>query len=139
MAIRVRAPEQHRLELPDGDWLLVKKHLNTGEERSALARHVKRTRPGESPEMDFENTGLTLAVEYLLDWSILGPDGNPLVIRDRPHEVKLAALRLLDPEDSAVIVKAIEGHAETMKAERDAEKNSPAGVTASSATSVSVA
>lgn len=137
--IRVRQPESHRLELSGGDWLLVKKHLNTGEERSALSRHVKPTRPGEMPVLDFENTGLTLATEYLLDWSIVGLDGNPLVIRDRPFEVRLAALRLLDSEDSALIIKAIETHAEAMKAEREAEKNSPAGETASSATSASVA
>jgi len=137
--IRVRQPETHRLELPGGDWLLVKKHLNTGEERSALSRHMKVTRQGELPVFDFENTGLTLATEYLLDWSILGLDGNPLVIRDKSYEVRLAALRLLDIEDSALIVRTIEAHAEAMKAERDAEKNSQAGETASSATSASVA
>lgn len=137
--IRVRQPESQRLELPGGDWLLVKKHLNTGEERSALARHVKATHPGEMPVLDFENTGLTLATEYLLDWSIVGLDGNPLVIRDRPYEVRLAALRLLDTEDSALIVRTIEAHAEAMKVEREAEKNSPAGETASSAISASVA
>lgn len=137
--IRVRQPETRRLDLPGGDWLLVKKHLNTGEERSALSRHVKPTRPGETPVLDFENTGLTVATEYLLDWNIVGLDGNPLVIRDRPYEFRLAALRQLDPEDSALIVRTIEAHAEAMKVERDAEKNSRAGETASSATSVSVA
>lgn len=137
--IRVRQPETHRLELPDGDWLLVKKHLNTGEERSALSRHVKVTHPGDHAVLDFENTGLTLASEYLLDWSIVGLDGNPLAIRDRPYEVRLAALRLLDTEDSALIVRTIEAHAEAMKIVRDAEKNSRAGETASSAISASVA
>jgi len=54
MGTRYRKQEEMRLQLAEGDWLLVRKHLTAGEERDAHARVIKAGtfKPGEQPELD---------------------------------------------------------------------------------------
>jgi hypothetical protein len=135
---RYRKQEQHRIELSDGDWLLVRKHLTAGEERSAQANVVKTMKAGESPEIDYERLGFAQVASYLLDWSLKDENDKPIVIRDQPVDFIIAALKNQMPESSKEILDAIQAHDAAMVAEREQEKKRPAGENASSPTSTSV-
>jgi hypothetical protein len=136
---RVVRPETVRLPLSDGDWIEVKKRLTAGEARAVMGRMVKTMTPGEKIELDPLQVGRSKALEYLVDWSLIGPDGKSLVIRDQSREAIGQLLDSLDEDSFAEITKAIETHEKAMEAERDEEKNAPDGASASSAISPSVA
>jgi hypothetical protein len=137
----MRRPEEVRIELPtDGDWILVKKHLNAREYRESQTRVMKPLVPGEKVELDPMKIGITLAIAYLLDWSHQDCDGHVIKIRPPASAEQVeAALFELDPEKMEEVVAAVKAHDEAMQAEREAEKKDRAGVTASSATSASAA
>lgn len=137
----IRRPETVRINLSGGHWLLVKKHLNAGEERRIYAHAMigQALVQGEKPRLDPEAVGVTQIVEYLLDWSITDPDGKVVPVRDVSDTAKSAAVLQLDPEDFAEVMLAIQKHDADMTAEREAEKNGQAGATTSSATLESVA
>lgn len=139
MPSRMRRPEDLRIPLNDDDWIVVKKHLTTGEQRASFTRMIKKMVAGEKVELDPAMSGISILIEYLLDWSILDADGKAVVIRGRPADEKIAAMNELPPEKYAEIEAAINAHIEAMAAAIGAEKNDQAGATASSATSVSVA
>jgi hypothetical protein len=119
-------PETVKIDLTDGDWLLVKRRLTAGEERHAFARILQPTSYGEPMRLDFEKTGLAKIVAYLLDWS-LADDAGVVVIRDQPAPVVEAALLALDPSSFAEIHTAINAHEAAQLAALDAEKKTTAG------------
>lgn len=139
MASRMRRPEDVKIPLRDDDWIIIKKHLTIGEQRQAFARMIKKQVSGEKPELDPLMSGISVLVEYLLDWSILDADGNPVVIRNCSVEVKLAAVNDLPPEKYNEIDAAVDAHVAAMAAQVEAEKNDQAGAMASSAISASAA
>lgn len=97
-------PEVDRLEISGGDWLEVRRRLNTGEFHDALRGMGKHgVFVPEAAESE-------IVAAYLVDWSLTGADGNPVVIRDQPREVVSAALSALDPVDFKEILKAIQEH-----------------------------
>jgi len=132
MGSRYRKQEEVRLELTEGDWLLVRKHLTAGEERDAHARVIKAgtMRTGEKPELDLEHLGIAQAVSYLIDWSITDADDKPIRIRDQPYAFIAAALRNQTPESLREILDAIQTHDTAMTEAREQEKKLPAGVSA---------
>lgn len=129
--MQIRRPEPVRLELSNGTWISVKKHLNAGEQRRVFAKIILKMEAGKTVELDPEQAGLSICVEYLLDWNVMDADGKPLVVRDQPASVKQAALQLLEPEDFEEIRDAIQKHDELMKLERMMEKKVPAGASTS--------
>jgi len=141
MGSRYRRQEEMRLELSEGDWLLVRKHLTAGEERDAHARIIKAGtfRQGEKPEIDLEHLGIAQAVSYLLDWSITDADEKPIRIRDQSYAFVAAALRNQTPESLREILDAIQAHDSAMTAERELQKKDPTGTTARDPTSTSAA
>jgi len=141
MGSRYRKQDEMRLELSDGDWLLVRKHLTAGEERDAQARVVKAGtfRQGGQPELDLKQLGIAQAVAYLLDWSITDADDQPIRIRDQAYEFVAAALRNQTPESLREILDVISAHDGAMSAEREHEKKDRAGKRAPDPTSTSVA
>jgi hypothetical protein len=140
MGSRYRRQEEHRLDISDGDWLLVRKHLTAGEERDAQARVIKSGsfKQGEKPELDLEHLGISQAVSYLIDWSITDADDKPIRIRDQSYAFVAAALRNQTPESLREILDAIQAHDGAMTAEREIQKKDRAGATAPSLTSTSV-
>ena len=132
MGSRYRKPEEMRIELTGGDWLLVRKHLTAGEERDAHARVIKAgtMRTGERPELDLEHLGIAQAVSYLIDWSITDIDDKPIRIRDQPYAFIAAALRDQTPESLREILEAIQAHDSAMTEARAEEKKRQAGVSA---------
>ena len=136
MASRFVRPETTKLELSDGDWLLVKRRLTAGEQRAAYARMYITGLDG-SRKVDPLQSGLGLITAYLVDWSLLGLDEKPCVIRDQPVEVVESALNALDVESFGEIRQAIQDHEARMIEEREREKNAPDGGMKSSAISPS--
>lgn len=133
MRSRVVVPEDTRLLLSNGDWLLVKKRLNAGENKAKL----KRGR-GADGRPDAIEAGTATILAYLLDWSVKGPDGKVLLIRDQSPTVVEEAVNAVDPHSYTEILRAIEAHEDAMEAERAAEKNAQDGEMTSSKTSPSV-
>jgi len=141
MGSRYRKQEEMRLELSEGDWLLVRKHLTAGEERDAQARVIKAGsfKQGEKPELDLEHLGIAQAVSYLIDWSITDADDKPIRIRDQSYAFVAAALRNQTPESLREILDAVQAHDSAMTAERELQKKAQAGTPARSPTFTSVA
>ena len=139
MGSRYRKQEEMRLELSEGDWLLVRKHLTAGEERDAQAKVIKAGsfKSGEKPELDLEHLGIAQAVSYMIDWSITDADDKPIRIRDQPYPFVFSALRNQTPESLREILDAIQAHDGAMTAEREHQKKLPAGASASAPTSTS--
>jgi len=140
MGSRFRKPQEHRLELDGGDWLLVKKYLTAGDERDLYARmYVDGSiTPGEKLRLDPVKVGLSQILAYLLDWSITDADDQPIRIRDQSPDFLIAALNDMDGDSFREILSAIQAHDGAMTAEREHEKKTRAGGTASSLTSTSV-
>lgn len=121
-------PESVRLSLSDGDWIEIKKRLNTGE---VQAMYAQMRSSEERPGIDPGKVGIARVLAYLLDWS-LTQHGKPVV-------VEASALRGLDPDDFAEIRDAIDAHVAATEAALDAAKKLRAGETPSSAISACVA
>jgi len=135
MASRFQRPESLRIDLTDGDWILVKKRLSAGESRRLMSRMVKEMRAGERVQLEPEQVGRSKIIEYLLDWSFIDGTG-PVVIRGKSATEIGQILDGLNQESFTEVMQAIDAHEDAMDAERSAEKNVTAGETPSSATSI---
>lgn len=129
MAVRIRRPETVKVDISDGDWLLLKKHLTAGEQRS-MFNHMAQVVNGEEHFRKLEYVPALIAT-YLLDWSIQDPDGKPVVVADQPYEVIVSALDSLDPESFREIHAAVEKHQAATEKALAAEKNVLTGANAS--------
>lgn len=135
MSRRMRRPETVRLEISQGDWLLVKKYLTAGEQRQIFKHMLAYTNDKERYQsLEYAPS---LVAGYLLDWSIEDADGRPVVIRDEPYDTVLAALDMLDTPSFNEIRTAIDAHAAAMEQDLAAEKNDRSGEPVSSAISPS--
>lgn len=114
-------PEQTRLELSGGDWILVKKRLTHGEQSDLFARLYVAGADGRFHAHPIKSNIVTVSA-YLLDWSNLQ---NP--IRGADAETIEATLRGLDPESFAEIREAITGHQQHQEQVRETEKNGKDG------------
>lgn len=107
-------PESEKLELSNGDWLLVKRRLTAGEERKGFAKTVKRMTAGGAGgreiELDWEAVSAAKCVTYLLDWSLRDDAGDIVPIRDQSEAVVEAALNALDGPSFREIYAAITAH-----------------------------
>lgn len=137
MASRFVKPDVTRLTISGGDYIDVKKRLNTGEQRKMFARMAAHMVPGEPMKLDTEQVGMTKVLEYLIGWSF-ADDGKPVAYRpDMPLEARRDLLHELDPKSFAEILNAIETHEDAQDALRESEKNSPDGASGSPALSPS--
>jgi len=141
MGARFRKPEEVRIDLEGGDWLLVKKHLTAGEARHAQAKIIKGEtfHPGDRPELNLENLEVAQAVEYLLDWNLTDAFDRPIVIRDKGFDMVAAALKAMSSESLREILNAIQAHDAAMEAERAHEKKAATGSPSPDQTSTFVA
>jgi hypothetical protein len=136
MSDRFIRPDTTRLELSEGDWLIVKNRLNFGEQRAAYARAYQTAADG-TLHMKPYAMGMEMVVAYLLDWSLTDHDGRPVVIRGLSADEVTSILNNLSPEDFVELKEAIERHEAAMLAARTQEKKRPAGGTAAATTSSS--
>lgn len=131
MRSRFVQPESRKLDISDGDWLIVRKRLTTGERRDAYRRAYVENSRGEF----VVHVALVPAVQvcaYLLDWSLTDSEGKQMVIRGQPWDVIAAYVDALDPVDFTEIREAIDAHQVAMTEEREAQKKTRSGATASS-------
>lgn len=127
---RFSKPESVKLNISQGDWLLVKKRLTAGEQRRVYTRLIKRMVSGEPTELDPTLVGITTILGYLLDWSIKDAANNPIAVTD---QTVIDALSNMDGESFNEILQAVQDHEKAMADEREVEKNVPAGESTSSA------
>jgi hypothetical protein len=132
-------PNADVLTISDGDTLVVRRRLNTGEQRAMFQRMRAAASNGDGYKVDPMQVGLATMTAYLLDWSLRDDTGAPVVIRDQPIEAVESAINALDPEDFAEIREAIETHVARIDAARAEEKKTRSGGVASSPTSTSPA
>jgi hypothetical protein len=111
-------PDSTILTLENGDTIIVKVRLNTGETREMRGAILN---PDEQSHAD--RTAYAVVVAYLLDWT-LTDSGRPVVIRDQPVSVVRAALNALDYDSFIEIANAIGDHVHRQNALRDEEKKS---------------
>lgn len=126
-------PEQTTLQISNGDWLIVRKRLNTGENRGMFSRMTRTDEFKVNPMQ----VGIATVSAYLLDWSLTDDNGKRVVIADQSVEAIEKALDNLDLDSFQEIREAIEKHVEAMGAEREKEKESPFTGSESSAISPS--
>jgi hypothetical protein len=138
MGNRFVNPDTARLEISDGDWLLVKRRLSTGETREAYQRITKR-QVGDQMELDELEAGMALVTAYLLDWSLVDHDGKSVVIRGLLPRALESVLDNLDPQSFMEMLKAIQAHDAAMTKEREREREGPFGGSGSPPTSPSAA
>jgi hypothetical protein len=145
MSIRVRRPATDRLELTEGDYLLVKQDLTAGEYRElmrASSRPLQVTTatgaPAPTIELDPIAAGLAMVVAYLLDWSFTDADGRKLVIADQPPAVVRAALDHIDSDAYMEVMRAIQNHQAERAAVIAEEKKTRSGPSAPDRTLMSV-
>lgn len=123
-------PETSRLPLSEGQWLLVKRRLTTGEFRAHLQRSSRIGTDGIR-RVDLIEHSVSLVVAYLVDWSLDTP------IRDLSERDLTAVLDALDPQRFTEIKDAIDTHETAMTALREQEKNGTGGEKGSPAISPS--
>lgn len=122
--MRFVQPETVRLKLSGDDWIDVKKRLTAGEQRSIFVAQYGKVKDGWR-EPNLEMVGKAQVLAFLLDWSLVGPDGKTVNI-DADGK-KSAALDALDVESYREIDAAITAHVEAMDVERGTEKNVQGG------------
>jgi len=136
VAIRFVKPETVTLTLPDGTRLIVKKELNTGEQRAAFNRLYTQGADGKL-RVDPMATGLNLVLAYLLDWTVADEDG-PVAIRGLAGDELAAILNRLEPASFTEIKEAIEQHEIAVALERTEKKTTTPIESASDPISTSV-
>src|SRR5262245_14343586 len=138
---RMRKPEKCRLEISQGDYLIVKKHLTAGEERRVFARMVMGGAMvvGEKARVDPMEVGRATALAYLLEWSLTRDDRTPIPLDPSNPDAVAAILDDLDPESYKEIVEAIQAHDTAMTELREKEKNDRGGANTTSPSSQSAA
>lgn len=134
MGSRFVRPETVKLDLSNGDWILIKKRLSAGEQREAFNRAYVQGEDGTFV-VHPGRIWLSMVSAYLIDWSLTDTSGEQVVIRGESTAVLEATLNGLDPDDFNEIRQAVEQHEKRMIAARDAEKKTTAGATTRSQTS----
>jgi hypothetical protein len=134
-------PETRRLDLTEGDWILVTKRLTAGERNKHYQRQYIITADGTLAPNVVMRAGLSMILAYLLDWNLTDATGRIVPLRglngDDPLVMATSALDQLDPASFDEVLQAIKRHELEMIAERIAEKKTRLGVPPSFATSPS--
>lgn len=131
MSSRMHRPETVKIDLTQGDWILVKKYLTAGEQRAIYSGMLR----ADGERVDLSRIQLSKMVGYLLDWSITDADDKPVVIRNASSDAVESMLNALDYESFVEISTAISEHEQAMSDALAQEKKSRTGETPSSPTS----
>jgi hypothetical protein len=139
-------PETVRVDLSDGDWLLLKRQLTAGEMRALFTRLLQpiATSPGElmsghdaALRVDATQASLGTILAYLVDWSFTDDEGRPVVVRGQAPEIVASILDNLSGDAFAEVWQAVEAHEVQQRREREARKANPTGAGASQPISAS--
>jgi hypothetical protein len=124
-------PEVVRVPLADGDFLDLKKQLNTREYRSMLTAQFREPNAGDKAVINLEQMGVSKVLAYVVGWSFVDFDGHPL-----PFDA--STLMSIHHDVFTEILAAVEAHEEASEKARAAEKNGQGGETKSLAISPSL-
>jgi len=114
-------PDIVRIPISDGDFIDVKKQLNSGEKRGIYSALVKPGLGfGEKPTLDPHLVGRTEIEAYLVGWSLVDAEGKPV-------PVSAAAIDNLDTDAYGEIAKAIDEHDRAATAAMEAKKKTKTG------------
>jgi hypothetical protein len=109
-----------RLELSDGDWVLVRAELTYGQQRrlaaSGLTGIDATATAGERLKVDLAAYDLERLCTWVMDWSLRDADGDRVT-------VSREAIEGLHPDTAAEINAVLDVHLEAL----EAKKASPAG------------
>lgn len=107
-----------RLELSDGDWVLVRAELTYGQQRrlagaglSGVPAALAAQGQGESLSVDLAAYDLERLCTWVLDWSFRDADGDRVV-------VSREAVEALHPDTAAEINRALDAHIEALEAKK---------------------
>ena len=121
-----------RLELSDGDWVLVRRELTYGQQRRLAASGLTGIDPavteGQRLQVDLAAYDLERLVTWLLDWSFTDADGEHVVLGRE-------AIENLHPDAARELNEALDRHIE---AQEGKGAPAPTGPSAPAATSSSV-
>lgn len=132
-----------RLDLSDGDWVLIRRELSYGQQRrltfagltgvpSALAEQGQ----GQRLSMDMATYHVERLATWVVDWSFVDGDGRPVL-------VSREAIEALHPDTAAEVDAALDAYLEAQEAKKGpparppAPDGGPTGGGASAATSSS--
>jgi len=122
-----------RLDLSDGDWVLVHAELTYGQQRRLAAAGVSGVPDalaaqgqGKGLSIDLAAYDLERLCVWVMDWSFAGADGEAVA-------VSREAIEALHPDTAAEIQQALDRHVEAL----EGKKAPAAGGTAPAATSPS--
>ena len=118
-------PDVVRLPLSDGDFLDVKKRLNTGEWRAMVTSQYNASH--DHVTLNLDQMGLSKVLAYVVGWSFVDFDQKPLAFNEQ-------TIRGMDPDVFREVLDAVERHEEAQDTSRSAEKNVTAGPLVSAAT-----
>jgi len=117
-----------RLELSDGDWVLVRRELSYGQQRRLAAAGLtgvdNATAGADHLRVDFAAYDLERLALWLLDWSFRDADGDHVV-------VSREAIENLHPDAAAEINEALNRHIEAQEG-KDAPPGGPSRPAATS-------
>jgi hypothetical protein len=119
----VVAPDVVRLPLSDGDSVEVKKTLNAGEYRQLIYSQFKESTDGEKVVLDHSKVGMAKLLAYIVGWTFVGFDGQPLAYRpDEPEDIRRATIDGLDQDTYRELIAAVTAHEEREDAALEAQK-----------------
>lgn len=104
--------EQDRLNLSEGDFIDVKRHLTVGESRDIAYLGMERIITEDGLEARPKPTlPFMAAATYILGWSLVDYDGQPIPWPvEEPIDARVAVLRSLDAETMNEIDEALNKH-----------------------------
>lgn len=108
--VRTIVPDSRRLELSDGDWMVVKRRLTAGERKSVTQSLMLRTAADGTRSHDYLSFTFDSVLVYVLEWSLSDSKGKTLPITR-------ATLENLDEADFDELEKAVDAHEAEMKQE----------------------
>jgi hypothetical protein len=120
-------PNTDVLTLANGDTLIVRRRLNTGEQRESFAACsslVEQPDGSTKRILDPLLVGRAQVASYLVDWSL---EGDGATIRGLDLAQRLAVIDLLESDAFHEIRTAIAAHEATHSGARVAEKNGRSG------------
>jgi hypothetical protein len=107
-----------RLELSDGDWILVRQELSYGQQRRlataglvGVPEVLAQTGQGRQLSVDWAAFDIARLVAWVMDWSFRDADGEPVV-------VSREAIEALEPATAAELNAALDRHIEGLEAKK---------------------
>jgi hypothetical protein len=108
---RVVTPDVTRLALSGDDWIVVKRRLSAGD---MIALFDASADPNHPDRIDRYRAGIALMQTYIVEWSLVDPQGRPIDIAEGADAIKAAVLSI-DFDSFSEILTAVREHDRTTR------------------------